>query len=243
MAVRSGYILCGTPRTGSTLLCSLLGSTGVLGRPQSYFREPDEATWAQRLGVPVEGARARDYRGFVRAVSDVARTENGVFGVRIMWGSLERVADGLRGAGDETDLATLERAFGPLTLIHLRREDLVAQAVSWSRAEQTGYWQQGDEALRRPHEDIDQMRGLLETIRQHNQAWESWFRSQGVSPHEVTYEQLVDDPGAVVEGIAARLRIAVPPGWQPRSTHRKQADEVNKKWARALRTSLAARPL
>ena len=128
-------------------------------------------------------------------------------------------------------------------MIHLRREDLVAQAVSWSRAEQTGYWQQGDEALRRPHEDIDQMRGLLETIRQHNQAWESWFRSQGVSPHEVTYEQLVDDPGAVVEGIAARLGVAVPPGWQPRSTHRKQADEVNEKWARALRTSLAARPL
>ncbi|MFF4616140.1 Stf0 family sulfotransferase [Nonomuraea jabiensis] len=243
MAVRSGYILCGTPRTGSTLLCSLLGSTGVLGRPESYFREPDEATWAQRLGVPIEGARARDCRGFVRAVCDVATTENGVFGVRIMWGSLERVTDGLRGSRDETDIATLERALGPLTLIHLRREDLVAQAVSWSRAEQTGYWQQGDEASRRPHENVDQMRRLLETIRQHNRAWESWFHSQGVSPHEVTYEQLVGDPGAVVEGIAARLRIDVPPGWQPTSTHRKQADEVNEKWALALRTSLAARPL
>ncbi len=46
------YVLCGTPRTGSTLLCSLLCSTGVLGRPESYFREPDEVAWAPYLQKP-----------------------------------------------------------------------------------------------------------------------------------------------------------------------------------------------
>jgi len=45
------YVLCGTPRTGSTLLCGLLRSTGVLGRPESYFREPDEVAWAARFGL------------------------------------------------------------------------------------------------------------------------------------------------------------------------------------------------
>src|SRR4028118_2171875 len=56
------YVLCGTPRTGSTLLCSLLYSTGVLGRPESYFREPEEAAWAARLGPATEGGRAAAWR-------------------------------------------------------------------------------------------------------------------------------------------------------------------------------------
>src|SRR5205814_9813031 len=42
------YLLCGTPRTGSTLLCGLLRSTDVAGRPESYFRLPDEQAWADR---------------------------------------------------------------------------------------------------------------------------------------------------------------------------------------------------
>jgi len=46
-------------------LCSLLSSTAALGRPESYFREPDEAAWAERLGVPKMGRRVRHYRDFV----------------------------------------------------------------------------------------------------------------------------------------------------------------------------------
>lgn len=31
------YVICATPRTGSTLLCGLLESSGVAGHPASYF--------------------------------------------------------------------------------------------------------------------------------------------------------------------------------------------------------------
>src|SRR4051794_11021098 len=34
-----GYLVCATPRSGSTLLCELLTSTGVAGRPAEYFEE------------------------------------------------------------------------------------------------------------------------------------------------------------------------------------------------------------
>ena len=34
----------------------------------------------------------------------------------------------------------LERCFGPLKFVYIRREDVVAQAVSWARAEQTKVW-------------------------------------------------------------------------------------------------------
>jgi trehalose 2-sulfotransferase len=140
----AGYLLCGTPRTGSTLLCGLLASTGVLGRPRSWFREADETDIASELGVPIAGDRPADYRQYVQAVSDAGRTPNGVFAARIMWGSLDHVVAELAGPDQPCDLDVLQNALGPLAVIHLRRTDTVGQAVSWCRAEQTGFWQQGD---------------------------------------------------------------------------------------------------
>src|SRR5215218_8101696 len=232
------YALCGTPRTGSTLLCSLLRSTGVLGRPESYFREPDEVSWAARFGLTTEGGRVRDYRAFVNAARSAGTSDNGVFGARIMWGSLERMVEGLGRVPGKPDLLVLEEALGPLTFIHLRREDIAAQAVSWCRAEQTGYWQQGDGITQEPHQDIAQMRLLMETIRKHNAAWQAWFDAQGIEPHTATYEQLVGDRLRVIQDIAAKLAVDLPSSWRLQSLHRKQADELNRAWADALRASM-----
>jgi trehalose 2-sulfotransferase len=102
----------------------------------------------------------------VNAARSAGTTINGVFGVRIMWGSLERMMEGLGRVPGKPDLPVLEGALGPLTFVHLRREDITAQAVSWCRAEQTGYWQQGDVVAREPHQDIARMRLLMETIRE-----------------------------------------------------------------------------
>jgi LPS sulfotransferase NodH len=35
----NSYFVCGTPRTGSSLLLGLVDSTGVAGHPQAYRRE------------------------------------------------------------------------------------------------------------------------------------------------------------------------------------------------------------
>jgi trehalose 2-sulfotransferase len=232
------YVLCGTPRTGSTLLCSLLCSTGILGRPESYFREPDEVAWATRFVLATEGGRVRDYRAFVNSALSAGTSENGVFGARIMWGSLERMIEGLGRVPWKRDLLILEEALGPLTFVHLQREDIAAQAVSWCRAEQTGYWQQGDAVTQEPYQDTAQTRLLMETIREHNAAWRAWFDAQGVEPHTVTYEQLVSNRRCVVQSIAAELSVELPSDWRPQSPHRKQADGLNRAWADVLRTSV-----
>ena len=85
------YLLCGTPRTGSTLLCDLLRSTDVAGRPESYFRLPDEQAWADRWQLPRNGAGAFDYGDYVRAAVVAGSSPNGVFGARVMWGTLEEI--------------------------------------------------------------------------------------------------------------------------------------------------------
>ena len=200
----TGYLLCATPRTGSTWLCSLLSSTGVLGRPESYFREPEEPMWSERFNIPVLNGRARDYAAFVEAVRTAATTDNCVFAARVMWGSVERIIEGL--PPDTSDREALERAFGPLSFVFLIREDTDAQAGSWARAEQTGVWHEGDAARTSPRLDVLSPQDYATTIRSHNAAWEEWFGRQGIEPHRVSYEGLVRDPDATVEGIADLVR-------------------------------------
>lgn len=232
------YLLCATPRTGSTLLCGLLASTGVAGRPESYFREPDERVWAARFGVPVAGDGSFDYRAFAAGAEQAGSTHNGVFAARIMWGTMHLVVDGLRADGTvETDLDVLTRHFGPLRMVHLHRDDVVGQATSWARAEQTGYWQSGDVPSREPAIDLEQVDELVRTIEGHNAAWNSWFAGQGVQPHRVSYEALTAEPDRAVRRILNHLGIEPPAAWRPQSEHRKQADEVNADWVRRYRSA------
>jgi LPS sulfotransferase NodH len=234
------YLLCGTPRTGSTLLCGLLASTGVAGRPESYFREPDEHAWARRLGVQVSGDGSFDYGSFVRAVRRAGSTPNGVFAARVMWGTMHRVVGGLDAAPRRRDLDVLVDAFGPLGLVHLRRDDVVGQAVSWVRAEQTGYWQEGDRSSAQPRFDPGHIDDLVWTIRDHNAAWSAWFAQQGVEPHSVTYEDVIGDPRRAARGILDHLGIESPPDWRPVPRQRRQADEVNADWVRRCHAARGA---
>jgi trehalose 2-sulfotransferase len=78
----SSYLICATPRTGSSLLCGLLDSTGVAGHPESWFRRQDEREFAVRWGIadPPDGAFGdADY--FLAAAA-AGSTANGVFAAR-----------------------------------------------------------------------------------------------------------------------------------------------------------------
>jgi LPS sulfotransferase NodH len=233
------YLLCGTPRTGSTLLCGLLRSTDLAGRPESYFRLPDEQAWADRWQLPRKGG-AFDYGEYVRAAVVVGSTPNGVFGARVMWGTLEEIVTKLGTVHRDiagVDLELLTRAFGRIRFVYLWREDTVAQAVSWARAEQTHFWQHGDTALpgHEPRFDFQQIQVLVQTIDAHNAAWRAWFAMFEVQPHLVRYEDLSADPAAVTRGILDFLGLhlsadpVLPPGT------RRQANQLNHEWIAQFR--------
>src|SRR5277367_5793711 len=89
------YLICATPRTGSSLLCGLLRSTEVAGKPESYFRQPDERSWAAQWGIISPSDGGYSYADYLAAALNCGRTENGVFGARIMWGTMSYIADHL----------------------------------------------------------------------------------------------------------------------------------------------------
>jgi LPS sulfotransferase NodH len=187
------YLLCATPRTGSSLLCGLLDGTGIAGHPESYFRQPDEHSWAARWGIARKADGTFSYADFVRVALAAGRTANGVFAVRIMWGTMDEITAKLamvHPGPDRSGADLLQEAFGQTKFIYLRRDDVVAQAVSWLRAEQTNVWFETTKTARKlpeqePCFDFDRIHELVNMIGEHNSAWQEWFKSAGSQPYPV----------------------------------------------------------
>ena len=132
-------------------------------------------------------------------------------------------------------------AFGPLHLVHVRRADVVAQAVAWARAEQTGYWQQGDRPSTEPRLDLGQIDGLVHKIQEHDAVWQSWFGGQGARPYPVTHEELVADRRHR-EGNPAPPERGNTVGMATVVTALQASREVNDDWVRRYRAEGGGSP-
>ena len=228
-------MLCATPRSGSTLLCGLMESSGVAGHPASYFNRRGlhdyAAVWrvAQPVGGHIDSA-------YVRAALATGRTRNGVFGGRLMAESRPELLADLaadRGQPPANELELLEGRFGRLRFVHLRRLDVVAQAASWAKSLQTHFWHPGERVepgAEDPHYDEDLIERLVDTIERFEAGWNTWFTQQQITPCEVTYEQLAADPPSVARRVLDFLDLELPPGHELVVGHRRQADDVNARW-------------
>lgn len=163
------YLVCATPRSGSTLLCHELDRTGLAGHPQEYFealrrsgvpRRPHEYFDPERHPNIVERLAFREmlegapkpnplwqpdtYDQYLQWALTEGTTPNGVFGAKLMWGYLGDFAELLRGIEGNAGRSLgelLARAFPGLRYVQITRRDKVRQAVSLWKAVQTQAWQ------------------------------------------------------------------------------------------------------
>lgn len=249
----SAYVICATPRSGSTLLCDLLTSTGVAGRPHSYYREQDAADWAESWGVPPPHQRgdAAFESAYLSAMIREGTAETGIFGLRIMWSS---VADASRRldamAGDHADIAArFAAAFGPTLYIHLSRQDKLAQAISRVRAEQSGLWHRAADGTERertappriPIYDAGRIAEVLGELEKHDEAWAEFFSTRGIDPFRLTYETLTANPRGTVTEILSALGQDPKAGARMLVQTSKLADADSREWADRYRREARAR--
>jgi trehalose 2-sulfotransferase len=238
----ASYLVCGTPRGGTSLLCGLLAGTGLAGRPEEYFWRDDEGFWSRRWGV--EG-----FADYLRAAIAQGTTPNGVFGAKVMFGYLPDLLGklaALPGNQGRSDRVLLERAFPNLRFVWIWREDVVAQAVSWSRAIQTGVWYQGDArraAATPPRFDFQQIHGLVRQVIADRVGWRRWFAAQQIEPLGVGYEELVADLVGTTRRVLGFLGIVPPADVQIMARTASQADALNQRWAARYRELVAAESL
>jgi LPS sulfotransferase NodH len=208
----AAYAICGTPRSGSTLLCRLLAATGVAGAPESFFRQESLADYARRWRLPPAGDAGFD-RAFLAAMRREGTGDTGIFGLRIMWPSVADAAKRLGGTGPADFPAAFDAGFGPARFIHLSRQDKLAQAISLFRARQSGLWHLAAdgtviEGVARPHPvayDGAAIGALLEELEAHDAAWTDLFAAAGIEPLRLSYEALTAGPRAALAAILSEL--------------------------------------
>jgi trehalose 2-sulfotransferase len=249
--VSISYLVCATPRSGSTLLCEGLKATGVAGRPEEYFealpatgrpRAPadflagldDPAAHALLGDAPppdpppysslLDVERPKDHLARVRAWGT---TPNGVFGAKVMWGHV-------------ADPAAL---FPGARYVWVRRQDTVRQAVSLWRALQTQSWRDEGSQAARAHATycFSALRHLVDLLAEHDAAWARFFAN--VPALELSYEEIASDLRRALERTLAHLGIERPRDWPPAlPAMRRQADELSERWAEAYARDLTPSP-
>jgi trehalose 2-sulfotransferase len=248
------YLVCATPRSGSTLLCEMLAATGRAGRPgehfevfrhsslprqpREYFLDADTPEILEHLPPlePGEPSPEPPAIWWERILAD-GLSDNGVWGGKLMWGHIEdvlvraRELDGLHEAGLEEVLRAL---LGNPQLVYVARADKVSQAVSLWRAVQTQAWRSdarpASDAARYDFAGIDH---LVKQLESQDRAWREWFARSSFDPIELSYEGLERDPRACVASVLRALGLSDEGVPDPPTA--RQRDERSEDWAARYR--------
>ncbi|MFD1507856.1 Stf0 family sulfotransferase [Lacimonas salitolerans] len=236
------YIICATPRSGSTLLCDMLEATGVAGKPDSFFMADPDPHWQQVWGLPQPDAPddAAYARAFIAAARRAGRDATGLFGMRLMQRDLDRFL-GLVQLASPAQTNTRDRlthCLGRCLFVHLTREDKLAQAVSLVIAQQTGLWHitaSGAERERLaspapPRYDHSRIAHALSDLTRQDRLWADWFNETGIRPVNLSYTALSADPGAEVARLCRSLGVQPPDLRTLRPDVGKLANALNVEW-------------
>jgi len=206
-----GYAICAEARAGTIYLCRLLASTGRLGKPAEYFHSPERAL-----------ALASDPDGVLADIVEQAATPNGVYGLKLFSAHFDLVAKS----------RWAERLPG-LAFVHVRRRDLLGQAVSLARAIQTRQYKAADVPAGEPRYDPALIADCLARTAYGQARWECWFARNGVEPLRLDYEDVVAAPDAAVAAVARLLGLDEAPAidWT-RVELRVQRDDQSEDWRR-----------
>ena len=247
MADLQSYIICTSPRSGSTLLCKLLAASGIAGNPGSHFHDPSIDEWLGYYDL-VRDDYASDL-DLLGAIFNAARScgsrDTGVFGLRLQRHSFDFFMQQLAilHPGLASDRHRLNAAFGDTLFIHLTRPDKLEQAVSYVKANQTGLWHMAPdgtelERLSEPCEPVYDAAAIADSLVEltaADAAWQDWFSEQNIEPYKINYDELSADPLVVLTNLLERLGLdrTAATGIEPGTA--KLADTTSGEWVARFR--------
>lgn len=223
---RASYLVCSIPRSGSSLLCELLGSTGLAGAPAEFFHPDKMAALQRRWGV-------NELDDYLRELLARKTSPNGVFGTKAHRGQYQPLFG-------ESDPRTLLPA---LRVVFITRRDRLRQAVSWVRALQTLKWvtPAGPREERPEVFDHEHITQKLVRIDREEEEWESLFDRHGIEPHRVVYEEFVDAQEQTVRAVLDALDVDAPADLHlPPPALDRQADQLSDEWAERYLSEVSA---
>jgi LPS sulfotransferase NodH len=206
---RFKYLICSTPRCGSTLLCGALASTGRAGWPAEYLTPPYRKAFLERIGADLsvwtkERWLSSGDAEYWQFLLKHRTSPNGVFGMKIHFDQMQ--ANFHDPAAMRAFLAQFDH------FVFLTRRDRLAQAVSFHKARATGVYRVApDETVERVPAVPYSFRRIVHALNLIVARENRWrlllgdFRDRTTS---LTYEELAEDyVGSVRKALtAARTR-------------------------------------
>lgn len=241
-----GYMLCASPRSGSTLLCDMLQQSNVAGLPQSYFRPESINDFAKEWGI--KAAKQNWGKDYIEAFRKHSDNKTGCIGVRMMWSNLTDFTAKLNQIYPEydNDRDLLLRTLSINHYIHLSRSDKIAQAVSLAVATQTGLWHvnaDGSEKQRaKPHQQPvysnSAIASQLKMIEDEADGWEKWFDENQITPLRISYEELAENPLQTFDYVMSYLGCK--PSIRPKVRTGKMSSDINQEWRERFKVESAS---
>lgn len=211
----SNIILCATQRCGSTMVVEDMRNTNILGRPEEWF-------------IPWDPNKEDvNWRDALTAVRQRATDETGTLAIKVMANQLTAIEECLKSVTKPVPgpmFFRFRQIFSDAAFVWLKREDVVAQAVSRIMAKQTGInhatdakdhfagnlMTGGDRANYNLEAKYSYSSILSEctAITLENIAWSRFFTAFKIEPLVITYEDVVKDPDMThLDAIAKHAQV------------------------------------
>lgn len=226
---RKFYVICTTPRSGSNLLCDLLWSSGVMGKPQEYLN-PDACLlpFAQQYNLFEEESRLC-FETYLKCVIENFSSENNVFGMKFLFDQFEPMME----------LEALQQLMPHCQFIWLVRRDTIAQAVSMYIAKCTNDWNshQEDKTKRSCIEyNEEAIRFFVEYLLTLNLKWLEFFSINKLEYLTLYYEDILVKTDPFCHQICQYCQIDYPGNFSlQKATLKKQGDLLNEQFVEKFR--------
>jgi LPS sulfotransferase NodH len=131
-----------------------------------------------------------------------------------------------------------------LRVIWLRRENMVARAISHYRARKSGVWfrgaANGNSKEEEPVQEFDpgEIHSLYCLGLYQQRGWQVFFKRHGISPHCVVYEDLISNYEETIRGALRFLDLDADGAIIQQPSSSKQSDSVSEEWELRYRDSL-----
>lgn len=238
MKPKRSYTIWFSQRTGSTLLCKAIESTGIAGNPREWFNcKPDLLTEFHQ----------ENHADLQAYLYKLGTTDNGIFAINHSYYEphFTQLIETLRKfpACPPTAInrtAVWEHVFPNHRHIFMTRRNKVRLAVSWWRAIQSGEWHIPTGEPRNFVDlsdaySFDAINHLYMECSMREAGIQEFFTEGGITPLNIFYEDLVKDYDLTIRTILNYLELDAKSVTIAPPALTKTADSVSEEWVQRFR--------
>jgi LPS sulfotransferase NodH len=198
------YMICATPRSGSTLLCDALSNTEIAGKPDEYL-----------LKNILEWKEGQKFEKYINSIIDRGATLNGVRGIKVMVREFSELIKRVRQNPKYKGITVnnVIEYLPNMKYIFMTRRDKIRQAISFEKAFQTNRWvlsKKTHSEYKKPIFNLFGIDKFILIIKNDETVWTNYFRKNGIKPLIIVYEDFFNDYDNTILKVLKFLGIPFP---------------------------------